>query len=169
MTALPLGTLSICLFIAPAVTLYNTNIKRIYRYLYDPHNFLYPTPRKCIRHVLPVPWCAPRKCSKPCTPSHPIRHASSTMPFMTVCITVCYTGFTNARQQVSVNSFTHSYSHHTGIRARLTSINLHNLRQGQPHFIPIKRRLLSLQRITLKVHRLQLFLIAQLLLNFLEA
>jgi hypothetical protein len=169
MTALPLGTLSICLTIALTITLYNTNVKRIYQYVYGPHDVLYLTPRKCIRHVLPVPWCAPRKCSKPCTPIHLIRHASSTVPFMNVCIAVRYTGFTNARQQVSIKFFPHSHSHHTGIRARLTSINLHNLRQRQPHFIPIKRRLLPLQWIALKVHRLQLFLIAQLLLDFLEA
>lgn len=49
-----------------------------------------------------------------------------------------------------------------------TSINLHHLRQRQPHLIPIQRRLRPLQRVSLKVHSLELLLICQLALHLAE-
>lgn len=50
----------------------------------------------------------------------------------------------------------------------LTRIDLLDLRQRQPHLVPVQRRLPRLQRVALKVHRLQLLLVAQLALHLRE-
>lgn len=50
-----------------------------------------------------------------------------------------------------------------------TRVNLHDLRKCQPHFIPVHRRPLGLQRIPLEVYRLEVFLILELSLDLLEA
>lgn len=51
----------------------------------------------------------------------------------------------------------------------LTSINLLDPRQRQPHFIPIHRRLSQLQRIPLEINRLKPFNATQLSLDLLKA
>ena len=53
-------------------------------------------------------------------------------------------------------------------RVELTSIDLDDLGQGEANFIPVHRGLVSLQGIALKVHRLELFLVGEFALNFLE-
>lgn len=52
--------------------------------------------------------------------------------------------------------------------ARLTSINLHDVRNRQAHFVPINSRSSSLQRVPLEIHRLQMWLPAQLVLDVLK-
>lgn len=53
-------------------------------------------------------------------------------------------------------------------REQLTSIDLLNMRYRQPHLIPIYGRSSCLQRITLKVNRLQILLLSQLALDLVE-
>lgn len=53
-------------------------------------------------------------------------------------------------------------------KARLTSINLHDVRNRQAHFVPINSRSSSLQRVPLEIHRLQMWLPAQLVLDVLK-
>jgi hypothetical protein len=50
-----------------------------------------------------------------------------------------------------------------------TRINLLDLRQRQPHLIPVHSRTIRLQRIPLEIHRLQLLLILQLALDLVKA
>ena len=50
----------------------------------------------------------------------------------------------------------------------LTGINLLDLRQRQPHFVAVKHRLRLLQGVTFEIHRLQFFLVLELLFNLVE-
>lgn len=56
----------------------------------------------------------------------------------------------------------------TSEETELTRINLHDLRQCQPHLVSIHRRPLGLQWVPFKIHRLQLLFIPQLALHLLE-